>query len=97
MTYPRVNARVAELFDECLDCLDAHSALRGKAHNRPGSEFGTSTDLLADQVPNTVLGSQQSSALGTLVVLDLRDRKHPCLDDARFPLDFQAPVKEVLY
>lgn len=96
MTYSRVNGRVTKLLDEGVDGSLRHVALGSKADDGPGSKFRASADLLPNQIPNTILRSQQALRPGALVVLDLRSRKDASDDGSRLVLDFKTPVFEIL-
>jgi hypothetical protein len=74
-----------------------HAALRRKTDNSPRSKFGTSTDFLSDQIPNTILRSQQALLLGSLMVLDLWSRKDTSGNNGRLRFDLEIPFVEILY
>ena len=71
-------------------------ALRRKANNRPRTKFSTCTDLLSDQVPDTIVRSQQTLLLGTLVILDLWSREDTGVNGQGLGIDLDAPVLEIL-
>jgi len=70
--------------------------MRSKAYNSPRTEFRTSTDLLADQIPYTMYRSQQTLKPGVLVVLDLGNRKDASGDSGRLVRNFNSPIFKVL-
>jgi hypothetical protein len=94
--YPRVNGSIAKLLDKGFDSRHGHVALRSKADDGPRTKFSTSTNLLSNQIPNTIYRSQQALLLGSLVVLDLWNWKDAGVDNVRFRFDFQAPFIEIL-
>ena len=94
--YPRLSSRAAKFFEERLNSRTAHVALRAEADHSPRTKFRSSTNLLTNQVPNSVLRSQQALLLGGLVILDLGSRENTSIDDRRLRLDFQTPVDEIL-
>jgi len=94
--YPRLSGRAAKFFEERLNSRTAHVALRAEADHSPRTKFRSSTNLLTNQVPNSVLRSQQALLFGGLVVLDLRSGENTSVDDRRLRLDFQTPADEIL-
>lgn len=93
---PGLNSCVAEFSDESVNGGWRHVTLWRKANNSPRTKFSTGTDLLADQVPDTILGSQQTLLLGTLVILNLWSREDTSLNGQGFRFDLDAPVLEIL-
>ena len=94
--YPRLSSRAAKLFDEGLNSRLTHVALRAEADHSPRTKFRSSANLLTNQVPNSILRSQQALLFRGLVVLDLRSRENTSVDDSRLRLDFQTPADEIL-
>ena len=95
--YPGISSSVAEFFDERLHSSHLHIALWCKANNSPRSKFCASADFLPNQVPDTILRSQQALLLGGLVVLDLWSRKDTSCNESGLRFDLDSPFHKILH